>query len=91
MLGTSFQRNSTLATILFGKDLSKFKNQSDIGDATMKRAVYLHNQICGLLLASYENLQDHILKMSTHLDEYKLKKLDMGQFKSIFAIKLAFY
>ena len=80
MLGTSFQRNSTLATILFGKDLSKFKSQGDISEATMKRAVHLHNQICGLLLASYENLQDHMLKMSAHLDEYKIKKLDMGKF-----------
>ncbi len=79
MLGTSQQRNSTLTTILFGKDLSKFKSQADVGEATMKRAVLLHNEICGLLLASYENLQDHILKMSVHLDEYKLKSLDLGR------------
>lgn len=79
MLGTSLQRNSTLTTILFGKDLSKFRSQSDISDATMRRAVFLHNQICGLLLASYENLQDHILKMSIFLDEYKLKNLDQNE------------
>jgi len=83
MLGTSQQRNSTLTTILFGKDLSKFKCQADVGDSTMKRAVYLHNQICGLLLASYENLQDHIIKMSAHLNEYKLKKLDLGKLNEI--------
>ena len=45
----------------------------------MKRAAFLHDQICGLLLASYEHLQDHILKMSAYLDEYKLKNLDIGK------------
>ena len=77
-LGTNLQRNSTLTTILFGKDLSKCKSESEVGEASMRRAVYFHNQICGLLLASYENLQDHILKMSAYLDECKLKNLDMG-------------
>lgn len=44
----------------------------------MKRAVYLHNQICSLLLTSYENLQDHIIKMSTYLNEYERKNLKFG-------------
>jgi hypothetical protein len=75
MLGTSFQRNSTLTTILFGKDLSKFK-PGELTDAIMKRAVYLHNQICYLLLSSYEHLQDHVIKMVSHLDEYKQKNIE---------------
>ena len=45
----------------------------------MKRAVYLHNQICGLLITSYENLQDHIAKMSTYLSEYERKKITIGK------------
>ena len=44
----------------------------------MKRAVHLHNQICGLLLTSYENLQDHIIKLSAHLNEYEKKKINLG-------------
>ena len=44
----------------------------------MKRAVHLHNNICGLLLTSYENLQDHINKLSVHLNEFEKKKLNLG-------------
>ena len=42
----------------------------------MKRAAHLHNQICGVLLSSYEYLQDHISKMCLHLDEFKKKNLE---------------
>ncbi len=42
----------------------------------MKRAAHLHNQICGVLLSSYEYLQDHISKMCLHLDEFKKKTLE---------------
>ncbi len=52
----------------------------------MKRAAYLHDQICGLLLASFENLQDHMIKMSAYLDEFKLKNLDIGLLNEIIVI-----
>ncbi len=32
-----------------------------------------------LLLASYENLQDHIIKLSVHLTEFEKKKIDLGK------------
>ena len=44
----------------------------------MARATYLHNHIITLLLASYEHLQDHIAKMTYHLNEYQRKNLDFG-------------
>ena len=72
-------RNSTLATILFGKDLSQFKSTLEITTALMKRAVHLHSQICSMLLTSYEYLQDHIFKMSHHLTEYERKNLKIGK------------
>ena len=46
----------------------------------MKRAAHLHNQICGVLLSSYEYLQDHISKMCLHLDEFKKKNLETNGF-----------
>ena len=52
---------------------------NEITSTLMKRAVNLHNQICGLLLASYENLQDHIIKLSVHLTEFEKKKIDLGK------------
>lgn len=46
----------------------------------MKRAVFLHNQICGLLLSAYEHLQDHINKLLVHLNEFERKKINIGNF-----------
>ena len=45
----------------------------------MHRAIHIHNQICGLLLASYESLQEHIINMSSYLSEYQRKSLDFGK------------
>ena len=52
---------------------------NEITSVLMKRAVHIHNQICGLLLASYENLQDHIIKLSVHLTEFERKKINSGK------------
>lgn len=52
---------------------------NEITSVLMKRAVHIHNQICGLLLASYENLQDHIIKLSVHLTEFERKKINLGK------------
>lgn len=57
----------------------KFKSTNEIGPSLMNRAVYLHNQICSLLLAAYESLQDHIAKMSQYLSEYQRKNLKIGR------------
>lgn len=56
----------------------KFKNANEISQNLINRAVYLHNQICSLLMTSYENLQDHILKMSSYLNEYEKKNFKLG-------------
>jgi hypothetical protein len=56
----------------------KFKSLNEITAPLMKRAVHLHNQICGLLLSSYEYLQDHILKMASYLNKYERKNLKIG-------------
>ena len=50
----------------------------------MNRAIYIHNQICQILLASYEYLQDHIVKMSANLNEYERKNLNFGLFVCLF-------
>jgi len=44
----------------------------------MKRAVFLHNQICGLLLSAYEHLQEHINTLLVHLNEFERKKIVIG-------------
>ncbi len=50
----------------------------------MKRAVFLHNQICGLLLSAYEHLQNHINKLLVHLNEFERKKINIGNFSTFF-------
>ena len=45
----------------------------------INRAIYLHNQICTLLLTAYESLQDHILNMSLLLSEFDRKKINLGE------------
>ncbi|CAF0926939.1 unnamed protein product [Brachionus calyciflorus] len=75
MLGTNLQRNLTLSSILFGKDLSQFKSPYEVTASLINRAVYLHNFICTLLLASYESLQEHIFKMMNYLSDYDRQKI----------------
>ena len=69
MLGTSVQRHLTLSSILFSKDLSQFKSVNEIGSQLMARALFIHNHLCRVLLASYEHLQDHMHKMASLLSE----------------------
>jgi hypothetical protein len=44
------------------------------------RAIFLHEQICSLLIASYDNLQDHISIMSSYLNEFEQEKTKLGNF-----------
>jgi hypothetical protein len=71
------QKNQTLASILFGKDLSQFKSTAEIGANLLKRAVHIHDQICQLLLTAYEHLQDQIFKISRYLAESERKKIKL--------------
>jgi hypothetical protein len=50
----------------------------------INRAILLHNKICGLLMTSYEYLQDHIFKMSSYLNEFEKQKLKIGIFSFFF-------
>ncbi|CAF3725517.1 unnamed protein product [Adineta steineri] len=59
-------RQTSLFSFLFGQDLSQITTEQ-INPSLLQRAHNLHNNICEILLSSYESLQDFYETMLEHL------------------------
>ncbi|UJR20758.1 hypothetical protein I4U23_023876 [Adineta vaga] len=71
-------RRTSLFSFLFGQDLSQITTDQ-INPSLLQRAYSLHNNICEILLSSYESLQDFYEIMLEHLPANTDKPLHIHQ------------
>ncbi len=67
-------RRTSLFSFLFGQDLSQITTDQ-INPSLLQRAYNLHNNICEILLSSYESLQDFYETMIEHIPNNQEKPL----------------
>ncbi|CAF3151214.1 unnamed protein product [Rotaria socialis] len=71
-------RHTSLFSFLFGQDLSQITTDQ-LNPTLLDRAYHLHNNICEILLSSYESLQDFYEKMIQHLSAHEQKPIHHHQ------------
>ncbi|CAF3536336.1 unnamed protein product [Rotaria sordida] len=69
---------TSLFSFLFGQDLSQVTTDQ-LHPSLLERAYHLHNNICEILLSSYESLQDFYEKMIQHLPANEQKTIHHHQ------------
>ncbi|CAF4300828.1 unnamed protein product [Rotaria sp. Silwood2] len=71
-------RRTSLFSFLFAQDLSHITTDQ-LNPNLLERAYHLHNNICEILLSSYESLQDFYEKMIQHLPANEQKAIHHHQ------------